>query len=146
MSDATVRQFRETDRGDVIALWGHCDLLRPWNDPDRDIDRKLTVDDSMFLIAESDGRLVGTVMPGYDGHRGWINFLAVDPTLQGGGLGALLMGSAEQLLGDLGCAKINLQIRNENVGAAAFYEKLGYTVDEAISMGKRLVDDVPPTQ
>lgn len=130
MHAATIREFREPDRASVIDLWRDCDLLRPWNNPDLDIDRKLAVDDSMFLIAESDTQVVGTVMAGYDGHRGWINYLAVDPARHG-----------EQRLREIGCPKINLQIRADNQSAAAFYERLGYSTDEVVSMGKRLVDD-----
>ncbi|MEM9746326.1 MAG: GNAT family acetyltransferase [Actinomycetota bacterium] len=150
MALPAIRTFEERDRPFVIDLWRRCDLVRPWNDPDRDIDRKLAVDDGMFFVAEdgrSDaasgdrGHVLGTVMAGYDGHRGWINYLAVEPDAQDAGIGRLLMERAEHALADAGCPKINLQIRTSNVGATAFYERLGYTRDEVISLGKRLVDD-----
>jgi ribosomal protein S18 acetylase RimI-like enzyme len=141
MGDVTVREFAAADRADVVALWHVCDLVRPWNDPDRDIERKLAVGDSMFLVAEDERGLVGTVMAGYDGHRGWINYLAVAPTEQGRGIGALMMDEAERRLRDIGCAKINLQIRSGNEAAAAFYERLGYRIDAVVGLGKRLVDD-----
>jgi len=86
--------------------------------------------------------VIGTVMVGYDGHRGWVNYLAVDPGERGAHLGTRLMDTAERCLGDLGCAKINLQIRRTNEGARSFYERLGYVEDHVISMGKRQVDDV----
>lgn len=141
MDAATIREFRESDRASVIDLWRACALLRTWNDPSLDIDRKLFVDDSMFLIAELNTTVVGTVMAGYDGHRGWINYLAVDPRQQGKSVGRLLMDQAEQHLRERGCPKINLQIRSDNRSAADFYERLGYSTDDVISMGKRLRND-----
>ncbi|MEM9039930.1 MAG: GNAT family acetyltransferase [Actinomycetota bacterium] len=141
MGPPAIRTFHERDRPVVIDLWRRCDLVRPWNDPDRDIDRKLAVDDGTFFVATHDGDVIGTVMAGYDGHRGWINYLAVDPDAQDAGVGTLLMERAEHALAEAGCPKINLQIRTSNVGAAAFYERLGYSRDEVVSLGKRLVDD-----
>ena len=84
-------------------------------------------------------------MVGYDGHRGWINYLAVHPDHQRHGLGRLLMGEAESRLRELGCAKVNLQIRASNKAAIEFYRHVGYAVDDVISMGRRLEDDGPPT-
>lgn len=137
----TVRAFREQDRAEVVELWRVCDLLRPWNDPHRDIQRKLAVADGMFLVAIEGDRVVGSVMAGYDGHRGWINYLAVDPNLRRAGVGRLLMERAEEALTRLGCAKINLQIRSGNTVATEFYGRLGYREDDVVSMGKRLIDD-----
>lgn len=136
-----VRRFDEADRSAVIALWRTCGLTRSWNDPDADIDRKLALDDGGFLVAARDGQLVASVMAGYDGHRGWINYLAVDPACRGDGVGRLIMDRAEQHLTRSGCAKINLQIRAENTGAIQFYERLGFSIDDVVSMGKRLIDD-----
>ena len=141
MDAATIREFREPDRARVIDLWRDCDLLRPWNDPDLDIDRNLAVEDSMFLIAELNTHVVGTVMAGYDGHRGWINFLAVDPAQQRQSVGRRLMDRAEQHLRERGCPKINLQIRSDNRSALEFYERLGYSIDDVVSMGKQLHND-----
>ena len=141
MPPASIRPFREADRGDVIDLWRACDLVRPWNDPDRDIDRKLAVGDSLLLVAIVADGVAGTVMAGYDGHRGWINYLAVDPSRRRAGVARSLMEHAERELARLGCPKINLQIRTSNAAAAAFYERIGYAVDDVVSMGKRLVDD-----
>ena len=146
MTDVIVREFGEPDRAAVVELWRGCGLLRPWNDPDLDIDRKLAVDDSMFLVAAIGNVVVGSLMAGYDGHRGWINYLAVDPARHRSGIGRLLMHHAEQRLADAGCPKINLQIRIDNSGAAAFYERLGFATDDAISMGKRLVVDTAPVR
>jgi ribosomal protein S18 acetylase RimI-like enzyme len=138
-----VRCFDEADRAAVIALWGTCGLIRSWNDPDADIDRKLALDDGGFFVAVDNVQLVASVMAGYDGHRGWINYLAVDPSCRGDGVGRLTMDRAEQHLLASGCPKINLQIRSENSGAIQFYERLGFVIDEVVSMGKRLVDDGP---
>ncbi|MGI9643744.1 MAG: GNAT family acetyltransferase [Ilumatobacteraceae bacterium] len=137
----SIRVFEERDRHALVELWVRCGLIRPWNDPDRDIDRKLAVADDLLLVAEREGVLVGSVMAGYDGHRGWINYVAVDPAEGRAGVGRLLMAVAEERLAALGCAKINLQIRRENVDAVAFYAALGFVEDDVISMGKRLVDD-----
>ena len=138
---ATIRPFAADDRRPVIAVWERSGITRPWNDPGRDIDRKLAIDPDGFLVAEHDGVVVGTVMAGYDGHRGWINYLAVDPDAQRLGVGRALMAAAESLLGERGCPKINLQIRTSNREAIAFYESIGYALDDVVSMGRRLVDD-----
>ena len=113
----------------------------PWNDPDRDIDRKLTVDPDGLIVAVFDGRLVGSVMLGYGGHRGWVNYLAVAPELQGRGLGRRLMAHAEKELEGRGCPKINIQVRATNDDVIAFYEALGYTTETVVNMGKRLIAD-----
>lgn len=136
-----IRPFITTDRTAVIELWHRCGLTRPWNDPAKDIDRKLDVQAEMFLVGSVDGRLVGSVMAGYDGHRGWINYLAVCPSVRDRGYGRKLMEHVENLLYDRGCPKINLQIRTGNEAAAAFYRRMGYDLDDVVSMGKRLHPD-----
>lgn len=135
------RPYRAPDREALVALWAACDLLRPWNAPHRDIARKLARDAGGLIVLELAGRVVGSVMAGYDGHRGWVNYLAVDPAHRGEGFGALLMAEAERRLAELGCPKVNLQVRVSNEEAVGFYRQLGYAVDEVVSMGKRLVDD-----
>lgn len=137
----TIRAFREADEQAVIALWRACDLVRPQNDPRKDIARKLKVNREWFLVAECDDRIVATHVAGYEGHRGWINYLAVEPALQRSGLGRALMLEAERLLRAAGCPKINLQVRTTNRRAIAFYERLGFAVDEVVSLGKRLERD-----
>ena len=94
-----------------------------------------------FLVGFEDGRVIASVMAGYDGHRGWINYLAVDPDHQRGGHGREIMQHAERLLLAAGCPKINLQIRNDNLAAIAFYERIGFQRDEVVSFGKRLIPD-----
>lgn len=139
-----IRPFREEDTEAVVALWAACDLARPWNDPRRDIARKLRVQREWFLVAETNGRIAGSVMAGYDGHRGWVNYLAVDPSQRRSGLGRELMAEAERLLAEAGCPKINLQVRGTNEAALGFYERLGYTRDDVVSFGRRLEHDGPP--
>lgn len=138
-----IRSFAEADEDAVIRLWERCDLTRPWNDPHKDIARKLAVRPDLFLIAIDGGEIVGSVMIGYDGHRGWINYLAVAPAHRRQGLGRALMAEAELRLLREGCPKVNLQVRAGNEGVVDFYRKLGYAVEEMINMGKRLIEDRP---
>jgi ribosomal protein S18 acetylase RimI-like enzyme len=125
----------------IIALWELCDLTRSWNDPAKDIARKLTVQPELFIVAEVGEQIVGTVMAGYEGHRGWINYLAVHPNHQRRGIGRALMTEAAGKLQAMGCPKINLQVRHSNGKATAFYRALGYTEDDVVSLGKRLIVD-----
>jgi ribosomal protein S18 acetylase RimI-like enzyme len=134
----SIRAFREDDEGEIIALWDACGLLRPWNDPHEDIARKLTVQRELFLVGSVSEEIVASVMAGYDGHRGWINYLAVDPMHRRQGFARLLLTEVEERLRDLGCAKINLQIRRDNPEAIAFYQRVGFAEDAVVSMGKRL--------
>jgi ribosomal protein S18 acetylase RimI-like enzyme len=136
-----IRPFQPSETDAVVALWDACDLIRPWNDPRRDIERKLRVDPELFLVAVEEELVLGSVMAGYEGHRGWINYLAVDPSRRRQGLGTRLMDEAERLLAERGCPKINLQIRSENADVIAFYGALGYRTDDVVSLGKRLIDD-----
>lgn len=144
MQAVTVREFGARDRMAVNDLWRECGLIRSWNDPNLDIDRNLAVDNATFLVAALGNDVIGSVMAGYDGHRGWINYLAVGPQHQGAGIGRLLMERAEQHLEQAACPKINLQIRVDSSAAIEFYERLGFTVDNVVSMGKRLIDDPTP--
>jgi ribosomal protein S18 acetylase RimI-like enzyme len=140
----TVRPFTPGDQEAVVDLWTRCGLVRAWNDPRKDIARKLRVQPELFLVAELDGVLAGTVMAGYEGHRGWINYLAVDPAARRRGLGRALMAEAERLLRERGCPKINLQVRADNREALAFYERIGFAQDAVASLGKRLENDESP--
>lgn len=136
-----IRPFQAADEAALVELWIACELTRPWNDPWRDIERKLADSGELLLVAEEAGSLVATVMAGYDGHRGWINYLGVHPSRRGRGLGRALMEAAEERLRALGCPKINLQVRDDNREALAFYEAIGYTRDPVVSYGKRLISD-----
>jgi ribosomal protein S18 acetylase RimI-like enzyme len=136
-----IRAYQPSDEVAVVDLWQRCQLTRSWNDPRKDIARKLAVQPEMFLVAMMDEAIVGTVMAGYEGHRGWINYLAVCPDHQRRGIGRMLMEEAEMLLKRAGCPKINLQVRSTNSEVIAFYRAIGYGVDDVVSMGKRLIDD-----
>jgi ribosomal protein S18 acetylase RimI-like enzyme len=136
-----IRPFRRDDEKQVIALWEHCGLVKPQNNPQLDIARKLAVGADLFFVGERDGAIVATAMGGYEGHRGWVNYLAVDPELRGQQLGRAMMEALEQRLLALGCPKLNLQIRSTNSDVIAFYRALGYSPDPVTSLGKRLIKD-----
>jgi ribosomal protein S18 acetylase RimI-like enzyme len=136
-----IRPFNDTDEEAVIDLWARCGMLRAWNDPRKDIARKLRLQRELFLVGTESGAVIATVMAGYDGHRGWINYLAVDPAQRRKGFGRALIEEAEQRLRNLGCPKINLQVRRENLEAMAFYERIGFREDAVASFGKRIERD-----
>ncbi len=136
-----IRAFQPADEEAVIELWRACGLVAPQNDPRADIRRKLAVAPELFLVGIADGEAVATVMAGYEGHRGWINYLAVAPRCRRGGLGREMMARAEELLRARGCPKINLQVRSANVAVLAFYRRIGFAPDDVVSLGKRLVHD-----
>ena len=138
-----VRAFTPADTEAVVELWQDCELTRPWNDPHKDIARKLSVSPDLFWLGcDADGRIIASIMVGYDGHRGWINYLAVHPAHQRRGHARQLMQRAEQTLSELGCPKLNLQVRAGNEAVLAFYERLGYADDRTLSLGKRLIPDL----
>ncbi len=136
-----VRPFAPGDEADVVRLWTDCGLIVPWNNPRRDIQRKLKVQPEMFLVGCLDGQLIATVMAGYEGHRGWINYLAVHPDHRRRGIGRRMMTEAEDRLRAAGCPKINLQVRGSNAAAIEFYERIGFRRDDVVSLGKRLESD-----
>lgn len=137
-----IRSFQPADEDAVVALWQECGLTRPWNDPRKDIARKLALQPELFLVGAIDGNIVATTMLGYDGHRGWVYYLAVARAHRQQALGRALMNKAESLLLELGCPKLNLQIRTSNAEVIAFYRSLGYQQDDAVSFGKRLISDL----
>jgi ribosomal protein S18 acetylase RimI-like enzyme len=141
VSDLVIRPFCPDDEAAVVALWHACGLLRAWNDPHKDIARKSTVQPELFLVGFVDDALVASAMIGYDGHRGWVNYLGVDPRHRQRGHARRMMGEAERLLAERGCPKLNLQVRGSNREALAFYRALGYVADDAVSLGKRLIVD-----
>ena len=138
-----IRPYQLDDEAQVIALWSRCGLLRPWNDPRKDIERKLAVRPDLFLVGMIENDLVASVMAGYEGHRGWINYLAVCPQHRGKGFGRAIMQAAERRLSESGCPKINLQVRGDNRQAIEFYQRIGFQVDDVVSLGKRLINDDP---
>jgi ribosomal protein S18 acetylase RimI-like enzyme len=136
-----IRSYRPDDRDDVIRLWRDCGLVVPQNDPGKDIARKLKVNPEWFLLGELDSRIVASCMAGYEGHRGWINYLAVSPEHRRRGLARQIMAEAERLLRAAGCPKINLQIRSANMDVIAFYRSIGFAIDDVVSLRKRLEVD-----
>lgn len=136
-----IRPFKTDDEETVVALWRRCDLVRAWNDPAKDIQRKLKVRPDWFLVGELGNTIIACVMAGYEGHRGWLNYLAVAPEHRRRGYARALVAEAERLLQEAGCPKVNIQIRTTNDGVIGFYRKLGYSVDDVVSMGKRLAHD-----
>lgn len=133
-----IREFRYSDKSQVIQLWNQLGLATPQNNSSNDIDRKLKVNPELFLVAVIDDLIIGSIMGGYEGHRGWINYLGVSPHHQRSGVASRLMASVEQKMHAIGCAKINLQVRNSNTDAIKFYQSLGYLEDQVVSFGKRL--------
>jgi ribosomal protein S18 acetylase RimI-like enzyme len=134
-----IRPYRESDEAAVGALWRRVFPDAPaWNVPEADIQLKLSVQRELFLVASWENELVGTAMGGYDGHRGWVYYVAVAPGARRRGIGRALMARVEVELAALGCPKLNVQVRGSNRSAVAFYERLGYAVEERISLGKRL--------
>jgi len=125
----------------VIELWRKCSLVRPQNDPKKDIQRKLKVKPELFLVGVERGKIIATAMGGYEGHRGWVNYLGVDPEYRHKGLGRKMMEAIEEKLLAMGCPKINLQVLVDNTEAMKFYERIGYKKDKVVSLGKRLIPD-----
>ncbi len=136
-----IRTYQPQDQDAVIKLWQACALTRPWNDPAKDIARKLQVQPELFLVGTVQGELMASVMAGYDGHRGWVNYLAVSPARQRQSYARTLMREVERLLSERGCPKVNLQIRSANAPVIAFYKAIGYAQDDVVSMGRRLIAD-----
>ena len=134
----TIRPFRETDQDDVINLWDKVfPDAPPHNNPARDIRTKREVQPELFLVALLEDQIVGTAMAGFDGHRGWVYYLGVDPEYQRRGVGTSLMKRVESRLMGMGCPKLNLQIRANNSEVQSFYESLGYYAEDRLSMGKK---------
>ncbi|MFQ5715008.1 MAG: GNAT family acetyltransferase [Candidatus Scalinduaceae bacterium] len=138
-----IREYQEGDEKEVIKLWFKCNLAIPGSNPKRDIERKLKVDRDLFLVGNVNGKIVASVMGGYEGHRGWINYLAVDPKYQRRGYGRLMMEAVEQCIKEKGCPRVNLQVRSANKGVIEFYQAIGYTDDNVVGLGKRFKEDEP---
>ncbi|MEJ8475582.1 GNAT family acetyltransferase [Roseibium algae] len=148
-NDYKVRAFEAEDRQDVIELWQACELTRPWNDANKDLDRmlgdpvgKLFVLTRGKQVSDQVPTLIGTVMASYDGHRGAIYYLGIHPDHQSSGAGRVLMAHSESYLKDLGCPKINLMVRSTNLSVIQFYKKLDYSEEPVVVMGKRLIPDI----
>lgn len=137
-----IRPFDRADSEALVALWHTVGLTRPWNDPHQDIERKLSVQPELFLVATDADAIGGSVMAGYDGHRGWLYYLATDPSRRGEGIARALVATAEERLVGLGCPKVQLMVRPDNEGARGFYNALGYESFDTWATGKRLIADV----
>jgi ribosomal protein S18 acetylase RimI-like enzyme len=136
---AEIRTYEERDESAVASLWREVFPNAPaHNVPEGIIARKLAVQPELFFVAVEGEELVGTALAGYDGHRGWVHLVAVKPTYRRRGVGAALMKRVEEGLEAAGCAKLNLQVRGSDREVVAFYERLGYAVEDRVSMGKRL--------
>lgn len=136
-----IRTYQDTDLEDIIQLWERCDLTRPWNNPEIDIFRKIAQKDDLFLVAVKDQQIIATLMGGYDGHRGWMNYLAVHPHHQRNGVATALIQQLEKRLTALGCPSLQLLVRKENIDVQNFYEQLGYEELEVVCLAKRLISD-----
>ena len=142
MNKYNITIFEDKHRTQVIDLWEKCNLIKSWNDPNKDIDRKLKVNDSLFLIVEFNKVIIGSAMIGYDGHRGSLYYLAVDPKHQRKGVGGMLMKEIEKRLIEVGCPKINIFIRNSNIEVKEFYQSIDYEEQDCLVYGKRLIPDL----
>ena len=133
--------YTESWQEPLVDLWQQCGLTRPWNDPIKDIQRKLTDTMGQLVLMVDDDKLIGSVMVGFDGHRGSVFYLAVLPDYQARGCGKQLMQYCEDYLLQLGCPKLNLCVRDTNVKVLDFYQALGYEPEPVTLMGKRLIAD-----
>jgi len=137
-----IRPYADTDEESVVALWSQVfDDMPAWNHPQTDIKHKLKVQPQLFVVATIERDLAGTAMAGFDGHRGWVYYLAVSPRHRRQGIGTLLMRRVERDLVHVDCPKLNLQVRARSEQAVKFYQSMGYTIEERVSMGKLLVHD-----
>ena len=140
-SSLLIMPFKEGDEEALVSLWNMCKLTVPWNNPYKDIARKLKVQSDLFLMGYLEDKLIASIIAGYDGHRGWIYYFAVHPDFQSRCYGKQLINNVENKLRELGCPKINLQIREGNDKVFSQYQKLGFVDEKLINMSKRLEDD-----
>lgn len=136
-----IRPIENKDIDTVVELWEICNITRPWNHPETDIFRKMNQKDELFLVAEKNSRVIASIMGGYDGHRGWIHYLAVQPEYQRLGIATALMQNIENRLIAIGCPKVQLMVRPENTSVIQFYEELDFEEIESVCLGKRLIQD-----
>lgn len=139
--DTEIASATGADRDAVIALWRACEMTRPWNDPVADFDAAIGNATSDILLLTEGDALIATVMVGFDGHRGWVYYLAVDPDRRREGLGKRMMDAAEAWLRERNASKIQLMVRSDNADVIAFYEALGLERQDVVTLGRRLDDD-----
>ena len=134
-----IRKYHKKDRQQIIDLWKNTfPIYSPHNDPEQSLKRKISYDKNFFFVADDNNKIIGTVMGCYDGHRGWIYSLAVKKDYRNRGIGKLLMERVENELKKYNCPKVNLQVHGENKGVVGFYKKIGYAIEDRVSMGKKL--------
>ena len=133
-----IRIYNDMDKESVISLWEECGLTTPENDPVRDIELKTSFQNEFFFVGIYDSIITATLMAGYDGHRGWINYLGVLPRYRKKGFAREMILHAVKELKNLGCPKINLQVRNTNLSVIEFYKKIGFSGHEVTSLQMRL--------
>ena len=138
MPELDISPIADADVDAVVALWQRCGLTRPWNDPASDIAFARRGENATILVGRAAGRLVATAMVGHDGHRGWVYYVAVEPDLQGQHLGRAIMAAAEDWLRRQGVTKVQLMVRPDNAKVQAFYDRLGYDVQERVIYAKWL--------
>lgn len=131
-----IEQATEADADVVIGLWQTCGLTRPWNDPQRDFRMAVNSPSSAVLLWRDEDLVAATVMVGFDGHRGWVYYLAVDPDRRRKGLGRQMMEATEAWLRARGAPKIQLMVREDNEEVIAFYEALGLTRQQVVTLGR----------
>jgi ribosomal protein S18 acetylase RimI-like enzyme len=134
-----ITTYKESDAKEVAELWRVVFSDAPaHNVPEEDIRRKMEVQPELFFVSRIDGDLAGTAMAGYDGHRGWVYYVATHPKYRRQGVGRALMERVEDALRKIGCPKLNLQVRSNNYEAVTFYRRLGYDIEDRVSMAKKL--------
>lgn len=138
-----IRTYKVSDEASVIDLWQQCNLTVPWNNPQSDIARKMADSPDLFFVGTLDMCIVSSCMAGYDGHRGWIYYLAVLPDLQNKGIAAQMLTHSERVLAERGCPKINLMVRNTNQDVIQFYQRAGFSDESVLVLSKRLSEDSP---
>ncbi len=138
MSGLTIVSASEGDAEHVVALWERCGLTRPWNDPHKDYRLALATPTSTVLVGRENGALVASVMAGFDGHRGWIYYLAVEPSRRREGHGRAMMSAAEAWLKLRDAPKLQLMVRSDNEDALGFYTRLGLEPQPVVTLGRRL--------
>jgi len=141
MDDLTIRPYKKEDETRMIDLWETCKLVVPWNDPGKDIQIKMGNSPDLFFVGETRHQIVASCMAGYDGHRGWIYYLAVRPDSRHRGIASRMMDHAVLKLKALGCPKINIMVRDSNKGVISFYEQIGFQKDPVTVLSKRLAPD-----
>lgn len=131
-----IRTYKTSDKNSVISLWKKVfNPQKPHNDPKTAIDMKTKHNDGLFFIAKENNQVIGTIIAGFDGHRGWLYSLALHPQHRRKGIGSKLVKKAIGELKKLGCLKVNLQINSDNDEVVEFYKKNGFLIEDRISMG-----------